>query len=68
MASDVTNRVILPNGKKVYVTDDNYGDDVIEQIYEQYGNCEIQACTKVFGNSLDTLKPFWTGTITNYFN
>jgi len=68
MAHNITNRVILPDGNKIYATDDMHGDNVIEQIYKEYGDCKIETCEKVLGKSLDELKPMWTGKITNYLS
>ena len=66
--TSVTNRVFLPNGQKIYVSDDVYGDDRLEQIFSEYGNLKLEACYKVLGTSLDDLPAFWSGTIIEFFN
>lgn len=69
MSASITNRVILPDGGKMYVSDDIQGDIRLEQIYKKYGNCKIESCNKEFGGkSLDELESFWQGTIEEFFN
>lgn len=71
MSANVVNRVILPDGGKLYVTDDVAGDNRMEQIYTKYGNCKIEACYKdenQAAKSLDDFKPFWTGTIEEQYS
>lgn len=68
MSASVTNRVYLPDGRTVYVSDDRAGDDRLEELYVLYGDLTVEACYKVLGTALDDLETFWTGTITSYFN
>lgn len=65
MSANVTNRVYLPDGTKVYLSDGTAGDYRAEELYERYGDLKLEACYKdqEGANSLDDLVPFWTGTI-----
>lgn len=59
MASNVTNRVILPNKKEIYVSDDLYGDVRINEIYKLHGNCKVECCYKDSGKSLQQLGAYY---------
>lgn len=47
-----TNRVYLPDGNTVYISDDGYGQERLEQLYAAYGNLTVEICEKQFGRSL----------------
>jgi len=68
MSASITNRVILPDGNKIYCSDDLYGDVRINELHKKFGNLKIEACNKIFGKSLDEAEAFWTGTIEEYFS
>lgn len=68
MSASITNRIFLPDGKKIYVTDDQYGDERLIELHQKYGNLKMQSCHKEFGKTLDQLKSFWTGTIEKFFS
>lgn len=68
MSASVTNRVYLPDGSKVYLSDDAAGDERAIELYTQHGNLKIEACTKELGKSLDELEPFWSGTIEEQYS
>lgn len=65
MSANVTNRIYLPDGTKVYLSDDRAGDARAFELYERHGNLKLESCYKdqEGAKSLDDLKPFWTGTI-----
>lgn len=76
MSFAVTNRVYLPRkavqekkllSDKVYVSDDRAGDDRLVELYQHFGNLKMEACYKDSGESLDDLKPFWEGTVREFF-
>ncbi len=68
MASNVTNRVYLPNKSRIYVSDDQYGDQRLMELFNIYGNLKVESCYKELGSSLDSLKSFWTGTIKEFLS
>lgn len=68
MSASITNRVYLPDGSKIYISDDAAGDARAFELYEKYGNLKLEACNKELGKSLDELKPFWTGTIEEQYS
>lgn len=68
MSASVVNRVILPDGGKMYISDDAQGDKRAAEIYTKYGNCKLEACYKDSGKSLDELEPFWSGTIKEQYS
>jgi hypothetical protein len=68
MSAAVTNRVLIPNRRPLYVSDDVAGDNRLEELYILYGNLPLEACNKEPGRSLDDLTPFWTGTIEEFFS
>ncbi len=68
MSSAVTNRVYLPDGKKIYVTDDVWGDERLEQLYSTYGNLKVEACHKEWGKNLHDMEAFWSGTIGTFWD
>lgn len=35
------NKVFLPDGNYIYVSDDIYGDERLEQLYKQYGDLTV---------------------------
>ena len=61
MSAAVTNRVYMPDGRKIYVSDDAFGQYRFEELYEIYGNCKVEACWKDWGTSLDDCIMFWEG-------
>lgn len=70
MSQAVTNRVYLPDGTKLYFSDNIEGDTRIFKLYEQHGNLKLEACYKdqEGAKSLDDLEPFWVGTIEEQYN
>jgi len=68
MSASVTNRVYLPDGQKIYITDDCAGDERMFQLYEKFGNLKMEACHKEWGKLLDDMKPFWAGTIEEQYS
>jgi ABC-type metal ion transport system substrate-binding protein len=60
----------LPDGTKVYISDDSAGDARASELYEKHGNLKLEACYKdqPEAKSLDDLKPFWTGTIEEQYS
>lgn len=66
MSASIVNRVYLPDGTKLYISDDRAGDERLEQLFKQYGDLKLEACDKEFGKGLDELKAFWTGTIKEF--
>lgn len=68
MSAAITNRVYLPDGSKMYLSDNADGDARAAELYEKYGNLKLEACYKEMGKSLDDLTPFWTGTIEEQYN
>ena len=66
--SDYTHRVFLPDGSKIYVSDDNAGDQRLAEIYERYGNVQVEICRKEFGKVLDEQKAMCKGPITSVMN
>ena len=62
-----TNRVYLPDGNKMYVSDDQAGDNRLIELYQEYGNLKVETCHKVLGKSLDDLKVVTTGTIKSVY-
>lgn len=70
MSASVTNRVYLPDGSKLYLSDDRAGDTRAFELYQQYGDLKLEACYKdqPGAKSLDDLKPFWTGTIEEQYS
>ena len=61
MSSQVTNRVYMPDGRKIYVSDDAFGQLRFEELYTIYGNCKVEACWKVWGTTLDDCVAWWAG-------
>ena len=59
----MTNRVYLPDGNKIYVSDDQYGDARLLELYAKYGNLKMEWCNKVWGSALDDATAEWEGTI-----
>lgn len=68
MSASVTNRVYLPDGSKLYTSDDVAGDNRLEELFTKYGDLKIEACHKILGKNLDDLESFWTGTIKEFFS
>jgi hypothetical protein len=70
MSASVTNRIILPDGSSVYVSDNADGDKRAMELYHKYGNLTLEACYKdqEGAKSLDDLKPFWVGTIEEQYS
>lgn len=70
MSASVTNRVYLPDGSKLYISDDAAGDRRAFELYRQHGNLKLEACYKdqPQAKSLDDLEPFWTGTIEEQYS
>lgn len=70
MSASITNRVILPDGTKIYLSDDQHGDARAGELYEKYGNLTMESCYKdqEGAKSLDDLTPFWSGTIWEQYN
>ena len=63
-----TNRVFLPDNKKIYVSDDVAGDIRLEELFKQYGDVRVEVCKKELGKSLDELRPVIVGTISSVYN
>ena len=68
MSSAVTNRVYLPDGNKIYLSDDAWGDKRIDELHQTYGNLKVEACHKEWGKSLDDMQAFWQGTIESFYS
>lgn len=70
MSANITNRVYLPSGDKLYLSDDSAGDARAMELYKQYGNLKLEACFKdqEGTNSLDDLAPFWSGSIEEQYS
>lgn len=70
MSQAVTNRVYLPDGTKLYFSDNVAGDARIYQLYQRFGNLKLEACYKdqEGAQSLDDLEPFWSGTIEEQYS
>jgi hypothetical protein len=62
-----TNRVFLPDGRKIYVSDDNAGDQRLEELHNEYGNLKVEVCRKEFGSTLDECEVFLKTTIRGLF-
>lgn len=61
--SSFTNRVYLPDGRKIYTSDDWAGDRRNEELHATYGNLKVEVCQKELGKSLDTLEVILTTTL-----
>lgn len=68
MSMAYTNRVFLPDGNTVYVSDDQYGDARLEELHAKYGNLKMESCEKIWGKSLQELEPVWSGTIEDFWS
>lgn len=67
--SNLTNRVFLPGGNTLYVSDDNAGDArFADLIDEGHGNAKVEVCDKRTGKSLQDLKPFIIGTVEKIYD
>lgn len=63
MSASLTNRVFLPGGKKIYLSDDVAGDNLALELYKLHGDLKMEVCDKEWGKSLDEAKPIWSGTL-----
>jgi hypothetical protein len=52
MAREYTNRVYLPDGDTVYVTDEAEGNDRFVELYTGYGDLKVEICKSEWGKSL----------------
>ena len=55
--------------KKIGVSDDQYGDERMAQIYRKYGDCivEVRDYNTVFGKGLEEGEPIYRTTITKLY-
>lgn len=68
MSASITHRVFLPDGTKLYISDDWAGDRRMEELHAQHGDLKMESCNKEWGKSLDELTPFWRGTIVEQYS
>ncbi len=61
--SDFTNRVYLPTGDRIYVSDDGFGDMRLVEFYKRFGDLKVEICQKEFGSSLHDAKVLVTTTL-----
>lgn len=66
MSFSITNRVILPDTTTLYISDDQYGDRRMEELYVEYGDATVEVCHKELGKNLDELTPFFRCTLGEY--
>lgn len=68
MSMHFTNRVYLPDGNKIYVSDDQAGGMRLEELYDRYGNLTVEVCDKVWGRSLDEQTVVFKTNIEEFFS
>lgn len=59
----LTNRVYLPDGNTVHISDDGYGQERLEALYAELGDLKVEICQKEFGRSLSESQVLVTTTL-----